>query len=121
MQSRERPREDLDHPDAMNEACFDMNGRWRIGIRDWQANPRRLLERQEFMAVLRECLAHLPGRMSDVFTLREMEDMDTEALCKLLGLSATNLWVLLHRARMRLRSCLEENWFGAPAGSRNRC
>jgi RNA polymerase sigma-70 factor (ECF subfamily) len=50
--------------------------------------------------------------MATTFTLREMEDPSTEEICKVLNISATNLWVVLHRARAHLRRCLEMNWFG---------
>jgi DNA-directed RNA polymerase specialized sigma24 family protein len=49
-----------------------------------------------------------------VFTLREMEEMETEQICRDLNISPNNLWVMLHRARMALRECLEMNWFKDP-------
>lgn len=51
-----------------------------------------------------------PARLADAFSLRELEDQDTAAICKSLGITETNLWVMLHRARLRLRGCLESNW-----------
>ena len=111
-ESRERPYEDLEAVDATEEEFFDKKGRWRVGPADWQTNPRKALEQQEFMDVLKECLVHLSDRLSRIFTLREMDDMKSEEICKLLDISATNLWVLLYRARMKLRICLQINWFG---------
>jgi len=112
-ESRERPYEDVEAAEATEEQFFDKKGHWRVGPADWQVNPRKALEQQEFMEVLKECLVNLSERLSRIFTLREMEDMKSEEICKLLDISATNLWVLMYRARMKLRTCLQINWFGA--------
>jgi RNA polymerase sigma-70 factor (ECF subfamily) len=69
------------------------------------------LDRKEFLETFRSCLDKLPERVADVFMLREMEGMDTAQLCEMLRISQNNLWVMLHRARMALRECLELNWF----------
>jgi RNA polymerase sigma-70 factor, ECF subfamily len=60
---------------------------------------------------LRDCLSKLPPRVADVFMLREMDDLTGKEICSLLGVTESNLWVMLHRARMALRECLEINWF----------
>jgi DNA-directed RNA polymerase specialized sigma24 family protein len=43
--------------------------------------------------------------------LREMEEISTKEICKMLSITESNLFVMLHRARMALRECLELNWF----------
>src|SRR5271169_5805468 len=53
----------------------------------------------------------LCARVGDVFMLREMEEMETAQICQAMRISQNNLWVMLHRARMALRECLELNWF----------
>jgi RNA polymerase sigma-70 factor (ECF subfamily) len=68
------------------------------------------MERKEFMAALKQCLDKLPPRHADAFVLREMEATDSERIQETLGVSPANFWVLLHRARMQLRLCLEQNW-----------
>ena len=62
------------------------------------------------------CLDHLPGQQARVFMMREFVDLDSREICGAVGISTTNLNVSLHRARLRLRNCLEEHWFadGAP-------
>ncbi|MEA2067919.1 MAG: sigma factor-like helix-turn-helix DNA-binding protein, partial [Verrucomicrobiota bacterium] len=75
----------------------------------------RILEQKEFMAVLFQCLEHLPDRLHRLFVLRELENMESDEICKDLEITPTNLWVMLHRARLRLRGCLTENWFGGEA------
>jgi RNA polymerase sigma-70 factor (ECF subfamily) len=79
---------------------------------EWQTNPATLLEQSEFWEVLNRCLSPLPPRIASAFTLREVEGLSSEEICEILGISVNNLWVMLHRARMHLRHCIELNWFG---------
>jgi len=111
-ESREQPAEEIENMEEPEELFFDRKGHWRIKPVDWQVHPGKILEQKEFMAVLLQCLEHLPDRLHRLFVLRELENMDSEEVCKVLEISPTNLWVMLHRARMRLRGCLTENWIG---------
>jgi RNA polymerase sigma-70 factor (ECF subfamily) len=52
----------------------------------------------------------LPKKLASLFMLREVQEEDNEEICKALGISATNAWVMLYRARMSLRKCIELNW-----------
>jgi len=113
-ESRERPYDEIETVDALAENTFDSKGHWRVGPQEWQVNPGKILENKEFRAVLESCLAHLPDQLRLVFSLREMEQEGTEEICKVLGVTPTNLWVMLYRARMRLQGCLNENWFHHP-------
>ena len=89
-----------------------MKGRWRpdAAPRDWRKNPEAETETEGFMQVLRACMKKLSDGLAAVFTLRELEHMETESICKELDITASNLWVRLHRARSQLRKCLERNW-----------
>jgi len=78
---------------------------------DWTANPRQLSENSEFWVVLEDCLKKLPQATALAFSMREMDDMKTKEICQILNITSTNLWVMLHRARLQMRGCLEENWF----------
>jgi RNA polymerase sigma-70 factor, ECF subfamily len=78
---------------------------------DWHATPAELSERADFWRVFHDCLSPLPQRTASVFTLREVDGLKSEEICALLSISANNLWVMLHRARLHLRNCLEINWF----------
>lgn len=108
---RQRPYEDLEAADELSEKLFNANGSWQAKPLEWRVSPSKLLERKEFRAVLQKCLAHLDHRLRSVFTLRELEDQDSGKICKALDITPTNLWVMFYRARMRLRSCLDKNWF----------
>jgi len=61
------------------------------------------------------CLEKLPPNTARVFMMREVMELDTDEICKELTITANNLWVILYRARMSLRECLERNWFSDPA------
>ena len=78
---------------------------------DWHATPAELMERGDFWKVFNDCLTPLPPRTASVFTLREVDGLKSEEICEMLSISANNLWVILHRARLHLRNCLEINWF----------
>jgi RNA polymerase sigma-70 factor (ECF subfamily) len=83
---------------------------------DW-GDPENALSRQEFMTVMEICLEKLPPNTARVFVMREVLELETEEICKELTITANNLWVILYRARMSLRECLERNWFSDPARS----
>ena len=81
---------------------------------DWQATPADLVERDDFWRVFADCLSPLPQRTASAFTLREVDGMKSEEICEILSIKVNNLWVMLHRARLHLRNCLEINWFKQP-------
>jgi RNA polymerase sigma-70 factor (ECF subfamily) len=76
------------------------------------ANPEQALTQSEFFEVLERCMQALPKITARVFTLREVIGVSTEEICAELGITANNCWVLIYRARMSLRECLEKRWFG---------
>jgi len=95
---------------AVAERRFDNTGHWRVSPDAWHFDPGAAYEQKEFMAVLYLCLAGLPDRLSEIFMLREFEELDTKAVCKQMGISESNSWVMLYRARMQLRDCLDSKW-----------
>lgn len=111
--AREAPADDPDAEIGPAPDLFDDRGRWKVGPNEWRS-PDGDLEKMEFQAVLAACLEALPDRLRRAFVMREMDDVDTDDLCKVLAVTESNLWVMLHRARTRLRQCLEANWFGKP-------
>ncbi len=116
--SREQATTLLDSLAAEPDEQFDEQGRWKIGDADphaWDANPRLLLQQQEFLAVLDQCLAGLSPRLAHAFVLRELDDVSTKQICQVLGVTPTNVWIMLHRARAQLRKCLERRWFDQPS------
>jgi len=113
--AREPLREDdpFDIPSADDD--FVADGHWKPEAESgssWPKNPDGLLERKQFWDILATCLDKLPPRTAQVFTLREMDDMETDEICRLLHLTQTNLGVMLYRARKQLRNCLSVRYFG---------
>jgi len=96
------------------EDLFKPDGHWREAPQDW-GDPEHCLRQLDFMRVLEACVEHLPGQQGRLFMMREWLELDTEEICKELAISPTNLWVMLHRARLRLRECLQLNWFAGVA------
>jgi RNA polymerase sigma-70 factor (ECF subfamily) len=75
-------------------------------------DPAELCQEDGFLAAVQKCIDRLPKRIGQVFVLREVFGSETTELCKDLGLTASNVWVQLYRARMMLRTCLEKTGFG---------
>jgi RNA polymerase sigma-70 factor (ECF subfamily) len=92
------------------EALFNERGHWIDPPRAWD-DPDGLLEQKQFMAALEECLRRLPSKTAHVFMMREHLGFETTDICKELGVTPTHCWVLLYRARVALRECLQRNWF----------
>ena len=107
---KEKVLENFDSLADQVETTFDDQGKWKFRRENWAVNPLKLYQQKEFMDILYRCLAQLRGRQAEVFMLREIDGLSTEEICKELNITATNSWVILYRARMGLRGCLEENW-----------
>jgi RNA polymerase sigma-70 factor (TIGR02943 family) len=115
--SREATTLTSDDGEDLYEALFDGMGMWRDMPQAW-TDPDAVFARRQFFEVLEACCDHLPPTQGRVFMMREWLELSTEEICKELAITSTNLWVLLHRARLRLRECLQSNWFGAGAAAR---
>jgi len=117
LQNREIAIIDLETPLPEEQGAFGTSGLgkdgWvmKLAPKAWET-PDGTLVSKEFQDVLKSCLSRLPDKVAQVFMLREIEGVPSEEICKDLGVSANNLWVMLHRARMGLRRCLEVHWFG---------
>ena len=109
--AKEQPMDDIESNINNLDNLFTKNGQWKIKPADWNANPQKRYDQKEFIKILQKCLSELPVRQASAFILREIVGENTKEICKILDISTTNSWVLLHRARMYLRRCLEINWF----------
>lgn len=104
----------VDPSDSTVESMDDWCGktdRWLHAPKPWSGDPSKLVEDGEFWEQIRKCFSGLPERQAQVFALRTFDELEAEEICKQTGLTTTNLWVLLHRARTSLRACLEGSWF----------
>ena len=97
---------------------FDRKGYWLVDERPiaWR-NPEESLHDAQFWRIFEICLDKLPGQQGRLFMMREFIELDTPEICKAAGVTVSNLNVTLHRARLRLRECLENNWFNGVAES----
>ncbi len=77
----------------------------------WKESPANLVENREFWAVFTSCLDGIPEAHRRAFSMREFDGLSGEEIRKVLDVTPTNLWVMLHRARTKLRRCLESKWF----------
>ncbi|MDX8402701.1 MAG: sigma-70 family RNA polymerase sigma factor [Mariprofundaceae bacterium] len=93
-------------------AFFDASGHWADHPRPWRDDPARLCEDAHFRETLDRCLEGLPEKQRLAFGMREIGGDDTPTICKALDITPTHLHVLIHRARLALRKCLEIHWFG---------
>lgn len=108
---REQPVSDLQGNVDRTNDLFDDNQKMKQQPGGWLPNPKELLEKKEFWAVFQGCQHKLPKAAGDAFILKEVEKLDSKVICETLGITKSNYWVLMHRARLLLRQCLEENWF----------
>jgi RNA polymerase sigma-70 factor (ECF subfamily) len=104
--------------DADFSDFFDERGHWtqEAAPSSWNVDPDTALEQKDFMAVLHGCLSKMPPKLRDAFVLRELEEATSEEIMKSLDISSSNVWVLLHRARLKLRACVESNWLSISRG-----
>jgi RNA polymerase sigma-70 factor (TIGR02943 family) len=109
--SREQLINDTDTISESIDGFFHKNGNWKIRPGKWNLDPSKIYEQREFMDMLYKCLSELPNRLSKAFVLREIEGYSTKEICNDLQVSSTNSWVMLYRARLFLRRCLELFWF----------
>ena len=110
--SKGRNKTDSYESEEMIDHLFDESGHYITAPCAWKRSPEEALHDSEFRKVLQECLDHLPPTQREVFALRDLEGFSGEEICKVLQLSSSNMWVLTHRARIALKSCLTLNWFG---------
>jgi RNA polymerase sigma-70 factor, ECF subfamily len=104
---------DMSSYDYLFERDDEWSGHWNPNLEpmQWNATPEAALERSEFRGILTHCLGELPERVANCFTLREMEGFEAKEICEILAVSTNNYWVMMHRARLHLRRCIEFNWF----------
>ncbi len=91
---------------------FAMPDLWYLKWKEWRNVPSNLMENKEFWDIFTSCLDGLPENHRRAFSLREIDGVKGDEICKILDITSTNLWVVLHRARSKLRDCLNAKWFG---------
>lgn len=111
FRSRKREEPLADDDDELEAGVFRANGHYRDDPTEW-GTPETLLARNQFLEILETCIQQLPPAQGRIFLMREWLELPTDEICNELSITATNAGVLLHRARLRLRECLQHRWFG---------
>lgn len=95
-----------------SDACFDDVEHWTQENKpgEWGIDYSQALDNKDFYRILEACKKKLQEIQQSVFVMKYMEDLDSAEICKALGITASNYWVLIHRAKLQLRTCLEKNW-----------
>lgn len=94
------------------EMYFDDDEHWKSteSPKDWNINYNKKVEVKEFYKILENCKKKLKNIQQQVFVLKYMEDLGTVEICETLKITQANYWVLIHRCKLHLRSCLQKNW-----------
>jgi len=97
---------------AVTDGFFDEVEHWTQKDQpgDWGIDYQQSVDNKEFYSVLEKCRKKLQETQQAVFSMKYLEDLDASEICKVLGITASNYWVLVHRAKLQLRTCLEKNW-----------
>jgi RNA polymerase sigma-70 factor (ECF subfamily) len=103
------PTDDQSMDDALH-ALFAADGHWAEPPPAWQ-QPERSLEQSQFFETLQGCVDRMPAKLARIFMMREWLDREVEDICGELGITSNNCGVMLYRARMQLRECLDIHWF----------
>ncbi len=98
--------------DSTVDAMFSGLGKWKKFPRRWHIDPQDSAMESEVLPALQRCMEALPESQRRAFVLNIIDEQKVEEVCKTLQVSSTNLYVLLHRARLRLRDCLEKKGIG---------
>ncbi len=97
---------------SASDDFFDDKGSWYKDQRPskWDFDTDKSIEQQEFYTTLQECLTRLNEIQRIAFVMKHMDDVNTDEICKELNVTASNYWVIMHRAKLQLRKCMETNW-----------
>lgn len=87
-------------------------GHWEKerGPSAWSDDMKDVLESEDFKRIFAFCLSLLPPKLASVFSLKVVEELESDEVCKEVGITASNLWVIMHRARLQMRECMEAKW-----------
>jgi RNA polymerase sigma-70 factor (ECF subfamily) len=110
---RKKVQKPVDLEPAILSRFFSEDGEWHQPKRpgEWHDEEGHLLDDDEFQTVLNDCIGELPDKWNACVTSKYLLDKKTEDICQDLGITTTNYWQMMHRAKLQLRECIDENWF----------
>jgi len=107
-----------DEDRSVEDSLFDASGHWlAMSAPQWSNDTLTDVERKEFHEILGRCLDAMPPSQRSAFVLRYIDEEDPEVSCQQLQFTTSNYWVALHRARHRMRDCMERKWFSSKGRS----
>ena len=109
---RRRIKEPITMDSSSTTDFFDSDGGWRKEKtpHDWGNDEAHLLDNADFQAILKKCMEALPAKWHSGVTLKYLMEKSGEEICQELGIAPTNLWQIIHRAKLQLRDCVEKKW-----------
>lgn len=95
-----------------SESFFDENDQWKKNSapKEWNVGYSMPVESDEFNEILNKCIERLNELSRIVFSMKYLDEKESDEICKELSITSSNYWVIIHRAKLQLRSCLEKNW-----------
>ena len=111
---RKKVRQTVSVEDQSFSSFFEHDGGWQEQRKpnDWHIDEEEnLLDDSEFQQVLKKCLDALPEKWSISVKLKYLMEKDSEEICQELGITPSNFWQIVHRAKLQLRDCVEKNWY----------
>lgn len=111
------PQDELESAESFMDDLYVADGHRATPAESWQ-QPDKALEQKAFFEALERCMDSLPPTTGRVFFKRDVLGHDTDTICKEEGITASNCWVMLHRARLGLRECLNQTWFSGSGDER---
>ena len=111
------PQDEIESAESFFDDLYVADGHRVTPAETWQ-QPDKALEQKAFFAALERCMDNLPPTTGRVFFKRDVLGHDTDTICKEEGITASNCWVMLHRARLGLRECLNQTWFSGSEDDR---
>ncbi len=111
--SKKRTHESHVDIDEFSDLFFSEDGKWKQSAAPtvWEDVDTHLFDDQLFVEIFEQCLGSLPNTWNQSLTAKFFSEKTTEQICQELGISITNYWQLIHRAKLKMRSCLEQQWF----------
>lgn len=112
FRSRERrPRQQAASPEEEADyTFFNRRGKWSHKVCAWRLDPREIAQSREFWEIFERCVGRLPPTLSAAFQLKQLDGLEARDVCSALQITDSNLSVRMHRARLSLRECLDQNW-----------
>jgi RNA polymerase sigma-70 factor (TIGR02943 family) len=110
---RKRVKQPVRMENQVFSTFFDEEGSWKVANRprEWNDDESNLLDNVDFQGVLKKCLDALPEKWNTCVKLKYLMEKNGDEICQELDITPTNFWQIVHRAKLQLRNCVEENWF----------